>query len=218
MDLIALAAQVPLIGHLLPYIAALSALWAYTVAVCSLLATKLPAPSATTGRYAQFYALVNFIALNFGHARNAVVPIPEATPTTFQSGDTAVMKKTLLGLALAVLALAGALTACSQTQITAVAATAPGQLFCAFQLSGGGTMIAAMVDSAATATLSSAAPIAILATNQTKSFVDTACQQAALSIAGATSGVAVSPPSSSTTVATVAVSSTAVAAAVKPAS
>jgi hypothetical protein len=41
------------------------------VAVCATLATVLPKPAVTAGVYANVYRGVNYIAFNFGKARNA---------------------------------------------------------------------------------------------------------------------------------------------------
>ena len=62
MDASTLLAMVP--AHYLPYATA-------AVAVCAAVATVLPAPAAKGTVYAAIYDGVNFIALNFGHAKNA---------------------------------------------------------------------------------------------------------------------------------------------------
>lgn len=69
----------------------------------------------------------------------------------------------------------------------------PGQLFCQFQAAGGGTVIVGLIDAAAPLAGPGAAPVAILATNMGKSFVDGACAQAAAN-QGGTAGTPVSPP------------------------
>ena len=76
--------------------------------------------------------------------------------------------------------------------------TQPGQLFCRIQLAGGGTVLAVLVDVAATAAAPGAGPLVVVATGQTKSFVDDACAKAAQQTPGAVSGVPVSPPSAPT--------------------
>ena len=70
----------------------------------------------------------------------------------------------------------------------------PGQLFCRIQLAGGGTVLAVLVDVAATAAAPGAGPLVVVATGQTKSFVDDACAKAAQQTPGAVSGIPVSPP------------------------
>ena len=90
-----------------------------------------------------------------------------------------------------------ALSGCSATQTAQVQtalASDPGQLFCDIQLAGGGSMVAGVVDAEASALAPGLAPVAVLATDAGKQFVDDACTKAAKSITGATSGVAVSPP------------------------
>jgi hypothetical protein len=87
--------------------------------------------------------------------------------------------------------------ACSTAQTTKIeqAATSPtGQLFCKIQLDGGGTVVAGLVDAAATAAAPGAGPLVVLATGQTKAFVDEACAKAAQQVAGGVAGVPVPPP------------------------
>jgi hypothetical protein len=87
--------------------------------------------------------------------------------------------------------------ACSTAQTTKIeqAATSPtGQLFCKIQLDGGGTVVAGLVDAAATAAAPGAGPLVVLATGQTKAFVDEACAKAAQQVAGGVTGVPVPPP------------------------
>jgi hypothetical protein len=92
----------------------------------------------------------------------------------------------------------GAMTAaCSPTATTKVdaAITSPtGQLFCKIQLDGGGTVVAGLVDAAATAAAPGAGPLVVVATGQTKAFVDEACAKAAQQVAGGVTGVPVPPP------------------------
>jgi hypothetical protein len=85
---------------------------------------------------------------------------------------------------------------------TATAGSNPGQLFCALQTEGGGTIVAALVDATVAANPSTAAfsSLAVLATGATKQFVDAACAQAAVNT-NSKAGVAVSPPILSPTVA-----------------
>ena len=79
MDLMTTLAAIPGPGPLLPYIAA-------AIALCAAIAVALPHPAAgTTGIYPAIYAVVNFIALNFGHARNNDAPASRQTPPASQS-------------------------------------------------------------------------------------------------------------------------------------
>lgn len=85
-------------------------------------------------------------------------------------------------------------TACTPaTQQSALQST-PGQLVCWFQLAGGGEMVAKMVKDAVVPGSGAAAPVAILATDMGKAFVDKTCADAVASVAGARVGVPVSPP------------------------
>jgi hypothetical protein len=68
LDLMTLLAAIPGAGPWLPYIPV-------AIAVCAALATALPPPAAgAKGFYPAIYAVVNFIACNFGKARNARAP------------------------------------------------------------------------------------------------------------------------------------------------
>ena len=78
------------------------------------------------------------------------------------------------------------LGACSQTQITTAASSPAGQLFCAIQTSGGGSIVAGLIDAEATAANPLAGQAAVMATGALKSQVDAEC--------AAAGGVAVSPP------------------------
>ncbi len=65
MDLMSTLAAVPGAGPVLPYIAA-------AIAICAAIAVVLPRPAANAaGLYPAIYAVVNFVAMNFGHATNA---------------------------------------------------------------------------------------------------------------------------------------------------
>jgi hypothetical protein len=89
------------------------------------------------------------------------------------------------------------MTACTpaqQAQTNQALSSQPGQLFCRVQLAGGGTVLAGLVDVAATAAAPGAGPLVVVATGQTKVFVDDACTKAAQQTPGAVSGVPVSPP------------------------
>ena len=75
MDIMTALAAIPGAGPVLPYITAI-------IAVCAAVATVLPRPAAGgTGVYRVLYAVVNFIALNFGKATNTgpAAPQPPAT-------------------------------------------------------------------------------------------------------------------------------------------
>lgn len=67
MDWWSLVASIPGVGPYLPYLAALGI-------CCAAIATVMPPPKSTTGVYAAVYKTVNFLGLNFGHARNATAP------------------------------------------------------------------------------------------------------------------------------------------------
>jgi hypothetical protein len=77
---------------------------------------------------------------------------------------------------------------CSVERINADLSTPEGQLFCAINTAGGGTIVAAVVDGAA-AGVPGAEPAAVIATGMTQSFV----QQACLAAARATGGVSAIP-------------------------
>ena len=94
--------------------------------------------------------------------------------------------------------------ACTPQQNTAVQTatdnalkSTPGQLFCAIQTTGGGTIVAGIVNASVTAAAPTAAPAAVIATGATKAFIDATCAQAAAN-AGGIAGIPVSPPSSPT--------------------
>lgn len=101
MDLLNIITGVPGVGPALPYIMAV-------VAVCAALAPMLRPPTQpASGVYPVLYAAVNFIALNFGHAKNATAPAA-APPAK------------MLGLLAAVIA-AATLSACASGQDPRVA-------------------------------------------------------------------------------------------------
>jgi hypothetical protein len=65
VDILTSLAAIPGAGPILPYMTA-------AIAVCAAVAAVLPHPAAgATGMYPAIYAVVNFIAFNFGKARNA---------------------------------------------------------------------------------------------------------------------------------------------------
>ncbi len=73
MDLMTTLAAIPGAGPLLPYLAAV-------IAVCAAVAVVLPHPApGATGVYPAVYAVVNFIAMNFGRAANAKAETPTET-------------------------------------------------------------------------------------------------------------------------------------------
>lgn len=76
MDIMTALAAIPGATHFLPYVAS-------AVALCAAIAVALPRPgAAATGVYPVFYAVVNFVALNFGRARNADWAADEKSPTS----------------------------------------------------------------------------------------------------------------------------------------
>lgn len=85
-----------------------------------------------------------------------------------------------------------ALGACSTAQVQTALSSPAGQLFCAVQTAGGGTVVVGLVDAEASALAPSAAPIAIIATGAAKTTVDADCASAGKSAGG--TGIAVSPP------------------------
>ena len=87
---------------------------------------------------------------------------------------------------ISILAGALALAACSAAQIQNAATSPAGQLFCAVQTGGGGAIVVGIIDAEASAVVPGAAPVAVIATNAAKSYVDNAC--------AAAGGIPVSPP------------------------
>ena len=81
---------------------------------------------------------------------------------------------------------------CSAAQVTADLQTPAGQLFCAIQTGGGGSIVVGLIDAEASA-VPGAAPVAISVTGATKAAVDADCAAAAVATGG-TAGVPVSPP------------------------
>lgn len=71
-------------------------------------------------------------------------------------------------------------------------ATVPGQLFCAIELAGGGTIVTAIVRKNIPA--GPGKQIVVLATGQTKAYVDAQCAAAAAQTTGAKGGSPVPPP------------------------
>ncbi len=91
-----------------------------------------------------------------------------------------------------------ALAGCTSAQLQTAASTPAGQLFCAVQTAGGGSIVVGLIDAEASSLAPAAAPVAILATNATKILVDRAC--------AAAGGIAVSPPANPASAPQVAVS------------
>ena len=103
-------------------------------------------------------------------------------------------RRKAMALVLASLLISMTLTACSVPQVQTAASSPAGQLFCSIQTSGGGSLVAGIIDAEATALLPpGASPVAVLATNKTAAFVSSKCAAAAASVGGV-SGVPVSPP------------------------
>lgn len=67
MDPLTLITSIPGIGPYLPYLT-------LAITAAALAAPFLPGPTQPTGLYAAFYAAVNWLAINVGHARNANSP------------------------------------------------------------------------------------------------------------------------------------------------
>ena len=73
MDLMTALTSIPAIGPALPYLMAL-------IAACAGLAPFLPPPKLpASGGYPIFYGVVNFVAINLGHAKNATAPSAPAS-------------------------------------------------------------------------------------------------------------------------------------------
>jgi len=92
---------------------------------------------------------------------------------------------------IAACALVALLSGCSPEQERTALATPAGTLFCAIHKSGGGTAVVALADATVGGGDLEIAPLAIIATGASKSYVDAAC--AAAAPAGATAEP-VSPP------------------------
>lgn len=172
MDVMDAIARIPGIGPFLPYVAAL-------VAVAAAVAPFLPPPKLpASGFYPVIYGLVNWLALNLGHAKNATSPSTQAPQQ-----ETAMRRNLPAILALGLVA--SALVACSadQQQKVQTALSSPlGQLFCGIATASG-PIVAGMIEGNVSG---SAAPIAIIATDKTQAYVAATC--------AAAGGVPVSPP------------------------
>jgi hypothetical protein len=84
--------------------------------------------------------------------------------------------------------MSGGLSACS----AAMLASPSGQLFCALQTDGGGSVVVGLIDAEASALLPGAAPVAVLAAGAAQADLDAACAAAAASVGG--TGMAVPAP------------------------
>ncbi len=72
MDPISFLETIPAIGPFIPYILSAGA-------VCAAVATVLPAPNAGGSKvYSALYAVVNWVGLNVGKAKNAAATPPQA--------------------------------------------------------------------------------------------------------------------------------------------
>jgi hypothetical protein len=75
MDLVSTLGAIPGAAFVVPYVTAV-------IALCAGLAVVLPRPgTAATGLYPVLYAVVNFIALNFGQAKNSNGPAGGPLPS-----------------------------------------------------------------------------------------------------------------------------------------
>ena len=86
-----------------------------------------------------------------------------------------------------------AVTGCSTAKTDAALSTQAGQLFCAIATGGGDTIVAGLINAAASSAGPAAGAGAVIATGATASVVQADCAQAAANV-GAKSGVPVSPP------------------------
>jgi hypothetical protein len=82
----------------------------------------------------------------------------------------------------------GGLSACSTAMLTSPV----GQLFCALQIDGGGSVVVGLIDAEASALLPGAAPVAVLAAGTAQADLDAECAAAGASIGG--TGTAVPAP------------------------
>lgn len=91
MDIMTALDAVPGIGPALPYIAV-------AIAVCSALASFLPAPKTAGGWYGALFGAVHFVALNMGKARAAIrTPVPANTNLKPPAGTVAVLALAVAG-------------------------------------------------------------------------------------------------------------------------
>ena len=165
MDVMTQLAAIPGIGPLLPYILG-------AIAVCALLAPLLPAPKeGATGFYPSLYSVVNFVAINFGHARNASSPTITPKPPV---PVIALLAASLLALS----ACSAEQQAATNAKLVEAAKLPAGQLFCKIQQDGGGAMLVAVANAGVASTAPGALPVSIIATGAAKAYVDSVCAQA----------------------------------------
>ncbi len=122
-------------------------------------------------------------------AAGAIQPPPAPTPAPI---PVSVVGKPLAAVG-ALLLLTFGLAACSSAQVTAALSSPTGQLFCALQTGGGGTIVAGVVDAEASALNPAAGQVAVIATNAAQKTVQDDCAKAAAAV-GLAVGVPVSPP------------------------
>lgn len=68
MDPVSWLTSIPGIGPYLPYIMA-------AVSICAVICTIMPPPTSKSPKaYMIFYGVINWVALNLGHAKNAEAP------------------------------------------------------------------------------------------------------------------------------------------------
>lgn len=119
----------------------------------------------------------------------AAVAVAAASPATppVVPALSSINAANALGKVGAVLLMLGALVSLSAcANVDQALSTPAGQLFCAVQVTGGGTIVAGLINAEVAGAAAAAAPLAIVATGATKAYVDAACLKAG--------GVAVSPP------------------------
>jgi hypothetical protein len=107
--------------------------------------------------------------------------------------------RTIAGLGCALFAALAlwSVTGCSPAQqagVNTALDTPTGQLFCRIQTGGGGALVVAVVDAGAVALTGPAAPLAVIATGASKSFVDNACAEAAKALAVSPANAQPVPP------------------------
>lgn len=186
---------------------ALVTVYGLFVQISTIIVPWLPVPTDQSSVWWRvLYALINEVgAHNYRNASNALQRPPVAPSP---APPAAALAAVAAGLVLA------ACTPQSQTKVAETLASPGGQLFCAIQFAGGGTMVAGIVKTgiaagaAAAPAAGVAAPAAVLVTDMTKKFVDDACAQAASKIRGAQTGVPVSPPPDPTVAPRIAITTT----------
>jgi hypothetical protein len=180
------------------YTAGIASLIALVGFIVAHLVPWLPVPAATSPAWwTALYAGLNWIAGNYGKALNASAPAPASVSTAPMKPAIALLLAAGLGMSLA------ACTPAQNAQVQTALASPAGQLFCAIQVGGGGTIVVGLINAEATAAVPGAAPVAILATGAAKAQVDADCAAAGKSAGG--TGLAVSPPANPAVVPQVAV-------------